>query len=401
MTKPMLLFAMLLCALLAQQAQAGYWVATMNSAPSPAVLDPDRVTHLLVTGRGSELKFLFQLSAKTRAERYLKLYPDHQIVLITHDETGAADQPNNLRRWGFRTVKSSKGTLNAAVLLRELRVFRKIATLDVYAHTSAIYGAQLGGGVNRMGPRDESYDALKTHFVDGAYAIFHGCNSGFLMAPWYAERWDIPVMGSFSSTDFERRHSDGRFYRNESWAKPAGPWSTDSSKENYRMKPDNVTYRGIWGAYKDGGLGFFKTFCARGADRRCVATMAEALASFTTTVPVKSHDDRPALRGALKEFMCPTGNRNPSKFLECAKKIDRIVAGGGADGDDPFGGRSLECDFRGCRFRMTRCSPAAPDSPELRCDLVNPASRSGTWLREVRAYAEGLRALERDGFRLR
>lgn len=388
----------LLIALVARPAFAGYVVAVKNAG----VVDHAKPTHLLVTGRGSDLKYLFQQTAAARAERYLRLSPNHQVVLITHDEAdGDREQTNMLKSLGFKVISSSDETLDAELVLKELTAFTRIATLDIYSHTSALYGAQMGGGSNRIGINDESYAVLKSRFMKGAYAILHGCNSGYYMAPFYAEQWGIPVQGSLTSTDFERRHVNGNFYRNENDAKPSGAWSSKKDTENYRMKPDNWAYHGVWGAYQAGGLGFMKTFCPGALDEACEAAMAESLMSFSGRAPANDTKSKSAMMGVLKETMCPTGQKNPQRFIECAGKIDALAAGREVD-FSPFQGHALECDFRGCQFKMEKCESAAPGSTEERCELVNLSpDRSGTWVREVQAYLRGLDILSRNGTRLR
>lgn len=387
------------CALvLSQSAGAAYFVAVKNSGG----INPSVPAHVLVTGRGMELGTLFQRSAQARSERLVQLYPNHQIVWVIHDELMNDSQPALITRFGFKILKYSPETLSPALVLQELRNVRKIASLNIYAHTSALYGAQMGGGDNRIPVRDERYAALRDRFVPGAYAIFQGCNSGFYMAPWYSKKWGIPVMGAFTATDFEQRHENGNFYRNEKAFKPDGAWETKGT-QNIRMKPDMAPYKGIWGDYKEGGLTFQKTFCPAGKmDEKCAHGMAEALLAFTARDLVTSPNDRAALISATKEFMCPTGRQNLARHLACAQQVDNIAAGKDVNENfNPFIGKALECDFNDCKFKMDNCKPAMEGSLELKCDLRNLSETSTTWAREVRAYLAGIEVMSRKGTRLK
>ena len=379
-----------------------YFVATKGSS------NP-RATHIILVGRGAELGSMFQSAAAARATRLAALYPNNQILMVVAQEGDYKTNRARLEAWGFRVRRYVDAILTPDYVEGELQNVRRVATVDMFAHTSAVYGMQMGGGDNRISAAQQHLEFLRGRFEEGAYAVLHGCNSGYHMAPMYAKMWGIPVAGSFAATEFERLHSDGQFYLYDESFKPAGPWAsvnslsfaTPISCDNgacMRMRPDNWPYEGIWGNYKEGGLGIFKFFCPATGQNSCETTMAEALVSnlFIKKVDLKSSEAD--LIDAVHEYLCPSGLKTKEGSLACISSIQKAYAENNTT-YTPFKGHSIQCDFKGCTWEW-KCKPIK-DSSELSCDIINTSRPdTDTFMKEYAAYRRGLKLFKARGPRL-
>lgn len=391
--------------LLSHSAQAAYFVAIKGTTS----LNPRVKTHIMLAGRGSELNGLFQAAAAARATRLHELYPHNQIVLIANLEGTYRENKARLEGWGFKVYRFVDRILSPDYVEGELQSLQRIATVDMFAHTSAVYGMQMGGGDNRISAASGHLEFLTGRFVEGAYAVLHGCNSGYHMAPMYAKMWGIPVAGSFSATEFEKLHSNNEFYLYEDSFKPAGPWAATNNLSFsqpipctngacMRLRPDNFPYKGIWGDYKEGGLGIFKFFCPRNSQANCELTMGEALLSnlFVKRVDFRSNESE--LLAVVHEYLCPTGQKSKDGFNNCVARTQKAY-GEGDTGYTPFHGHSIQCDFKGCTWEW-KCKPIK-DSVELSCDILNTSRRNtDTFMKEYAAYRRGIKAFKARGPRL-
>ena len=114
--------------------------------------------------------------------------------------------------------------------------------------------------MNRLSIKTIGIEKLKGHFSNDAYLFLHGCNTGFILAPFLSNLLNIPVAASLTSTDFQKLHSDGEFYLTAKGFSPNSDWA-HRNKNSYnfetscrygkclRLKPDNHPYIGYWGEY--------------------------------------------------------------------------------------------------------------------------------------------------------
>lgn len=325
--------------------------------------DANLPTHIIVAGYGNTLKNLFQQSAAARARKLNELYPKDQILLVTYNEIETELQRQKLLRWNFKVIKESSDDFDVYSLADELKPIQKIASLDIFSHSSVDAGALLGD--DYMVPYDRKLKFLKDRFLPGAFAVFFGCNSGYELAPYFSKLWNIPVFGSLTSTHFDYLHSSGQFYMLDDALKPPAPWST-INRVSYkvpascalgaclRMTPDNRPYDGHWGKY-DNGLPFYKIFCVNQAEKNCYPGIVKGVISQITTLPI---GDRPSFQDykkAAREQLCPASNKSPLE-QNCAEALIASETSSFST-YSPFLGSMIQCDLNGCDYEKN--DPAA------------------------------------------
>jgi hypothetical protein len=274
-------------------------------------------TRILVAGEGKEQDTQFQEVANGKALKYSELYPAEQVVLISKNESKFFNTNKKLlQSWGFFIQSEKKSTFSGEALIKELLKFKKITSIDFFTHGTAQYGLFLENNHNRFSVETLGIEKLRGHFSEDAYIIMHGCNTGFVLAPFLSNKLDIPVSASMTSTDFQRLHSDGEYYLTSKGYFPSSDWARKNTisfnNENscrsgkcIRLKPDNHPYVGYWGEYTDGGLPFYKFFCLNNSSEQCNRVMAKSLFSFIGTTNLKFNSSLAEYKKALVDFLCP------------------------------------------------------------------------------------------------
>lgn len=370
--------------LLISAAQAGYFTSIKNSN----MLDYNRRTHILVAGRGSELATLFQSAAASKSVKLQELYPQDQIVLLSYNELGEQQNAAKLRGWGFQIVSLNNNLFTKQRLVADLARFRKIASLELFTHTSALAGAQLEGQAYRIS-QDDDISNLRGNFTADSFIYLHGCNSGFNLAPAWSSMLEVPVAGSLTYTGFQKLHTNGEFYPYEDALKPDGEWSPVNALSFpqtrdcvgggcLRMKPDNSPYVGGWGDYNDGGgLPFYKFFCVKSSKTRCLKAMAESLFGLLGKKDFNFKSSAAEYNQLLLEFFCPISAKRPIREA-CVRDLPAAAARNQVY--NPFQGKLLTCNFRKCQFEI-RCAETAAS-----CRLFNPLPSSNAVVDEYRTY---------------
>ncbi|MEY4617270.1 MAG: hypothetical protein RJB66_2230 [Pseudomonadota bacterium] len=389
-----LLAALLFSSLFSPVAHGAYFTAylqgTKQSHSAP--------THIIVAGVGMELGMSLQWAAVSKAKRYKDLYPNHQVFLIAHREDTVNDNPvnnfNKLPAWGFRLEKSFDKLFTQKGLIDQMAQFSQIASIDLFTHNSPHYGAQLESKYYRMTPESSENNRLVGHFMDDAYAILHGCNTGFIVAPALSKTWGIPVAGTLASTGFEYLHKDGQFYFSGDGRGRAGrndvSFSEPINCENgacSRMKPANFTYDGIWGNFEGGGLNFFKFFCVKNNSSSCYRTMAKSLIS---SLSIKVIGERPSLeeyKEILFDFLCTSSSGGKFRSM-CRQNLERYHVSK-VVGKNGFQGRQVQCSFKEC-FAKVECFSFNGQLVHHTCSVKNNWNgQVDTLEREYEAYLKG------------
>jgi hypothetical protein len=380
--------------------------AYLVSALNTDKLDPNAPTHILVAGAGDDLGTQFQQVARAKALKYIELYPNEQIVLISHDEPDG-DNIALLKGWGFQLIKKDHSTFNGKSFIEEAMKFNQIATIDIFSHSSAQYGIHLDGKAHRLTINTSGVEKLKGHFTKDAYAFIHGCNSGFNLAPFLSNLWEIPVAGSMTSTNFQKLHSDGNFYLTEQGFFPNAEWATTNEKTFaqpvpctkdgtcIRLKPDNNPYIGFWGEYHDGGLPFYKFFCIKTEITQCKKIMARSMMAFNATTNISFKSSLAEFKKVLFDFLCPV---NSTKDLrgECAAALESSLTSKD-ETYNPFSQEQIECDFISCKAEI-KCDkvPLTGVNKPGTCVLSNDFGHNATTLvREYKAYLQGFAELNK------
>lgn len=282
--------------------------------------------HVIVAGHGGDLGANAMISAFVQALHLKKLYPQQLVVVyVANPESHrnlAADVPRILRNsftslGEIPVVSIGQNFSNSyrSVLLRQMDVYRQIASFHIFSHASIKYGIKIGKS-NRTDTwnafEDEALTTnLKGNFAPDAYAYIHGCNGGHVMAWWLSKSWGIPVAGSLTWAHFEvASATEGNATQRKKYV------VTDNLTSNWstmRMKSDDVLYNSPenFGTYQH-GLPMYKFFCVELDVTKCRAGMARSvLSSITQVQPDMSLNsgeqrDRDYYGRVLRESLCPT-----------------------------------------------------------------------------------------------
>ncbi len=390
------LFAFILAATFTS-ANASYHVATYNTEN----LDTNKATRLLVAGNGDDLGLLFEEVAKAKAMKYAEQYPGEQIVFIAIQEKELGSEAN-LNRYGFKIIRTESGKFDGKEFLREAMNFKKIKSLDIFSHSSAQFGIHLDGREHRLNVSTRGLEKLKSNFTPDAFVYLHGCNSGFELAPFMANAWGIPVAGSLTSTNFQKLHSDGNFYLSEEGFAPNSDWA-QTNKLSFdtevkcskgacqRLKPDNTPYVGFWGAYREGGLPFYKFFCPKSSNENCLRAMANSLLSHSLIVNLKKNSPLSEYKKAVIDFLCPISSEKDLRS-ECEAKLEEALTTKDYT-YNPFSRPQIECDFNKCKVEI-KCEKILFAPKPGTCVLSNKYDGKATTLvREFQAYLEAFKYL--------
>ncbi len=395
----MKIVAGLLVMLMCLSAQASYHVATFQTDK----IDYQAPTRLLVAGNGDDLGLQFQYVAKAKAMKYFEQNASEQIVFITIHEKELGSEWS-LKRLGFKVLRNENNTLDGKEFLKEATRFKKILSLDIFSHSSAQFGIHLDGKAHRLNVNTKSLESLKSSFTKDAYAYLHGCNSGFNLAPYLSEVWGIPVAGSLTSTNFQKLHADSNFYLSEEGLAPSSEFQ-ESNSLSYnetikckdgaciRLKPDNTPYVGFWGAYREGGLPFYKFFCAKNNEEQCQKIMAQSLLSHTLIVNLKKNSDFETYKKAVIDWLCPVSSKKDLRG-ECEAKLDEALLTQDKT-YNPFSRAQVECSFKGCKAEV-KCEKIfitglpKPGTCQLSNNTPAPAT---TLVREYAAYLSAFKYL--------
>lgn len=389
-----LLVLIALLAITLSSAHADYHVAVYKSSS----IDVNKPTRLLLAGNGDDLGLLFQEVGKAKAMKYNELNSDEQIVFVAIKEKGL-DSEASLVRYGFKVVRNERASLDGVEFVNMALAFKKILSLDIFSHSSAQFGIHLDGRENRLNTKTKGLEKLKSNFTKDAFVYLHGCNSGFNLAPFMANTWGVPVAGSMTSTNFQKLHADGNFYLSEEGFAPNSDWSetntlsydteTNCSKGAcQRLKPDNTPYVGFWGAYREGGLPFYKFFCPKNSSETCLKALANSLLSHTLIVNLKRDSSLSDYKKAVVDFLCPVSSKKDLRG-ECAAKLEEALITQDYT-YNPFSRPQVECDFNSCKVEISCDKVLFTGLPKPgTCELKNKSQGKATTLvREYKAYLD-------------
>lgn len=370
------------------------------------ILDTEKVTHVIVVGSAvKEDSDQFFQSGVSRAERYKELWPDHQVVFLSCPEVKGKSDQAVFDNFNIKVVKFVNDKFTGDKLIDELMQFNKLASLDLYGHSSP-WGFKLGkwdAAFDPMGLTKRLLN-LKRKFLPNAYVNIAGCSTGFLIAPEVSRLLELPVSGSLTSSLFERIESDGMWYK-EMDRTPENYVETNSKSFNEnllcstgactRMKASRFNYSSYWGVFKEGGLSFYKFFCnfENHNDGRCEKGMAKAILSFPSVHPVNENSTEKEFKEVAYDWLCSTA-KNKNYFKNCVNGIEAAIA----RGDMIFQthpGNELVCDFKSCKAEII-CSGKVfgsgykGGSCRLKAEINHAPS---TAARELQSILVGFRAL--------
>ena len=362
-------------------------------------LSTSKITHILTPGsaKGKESNQFFQ-SAIARGQRYLELYPDHQVVIISAPDVKRVKNVDVFSRFKVKLIKKVKEKLTGYRLLREMEVFKNIASFDFYGHSSP-WALILGSRKATLGDAtgDSNMTSIRDNFISGAYATLNSCNAGLKIAPTLSENWGIPVSGAMTGSLFEALHDDDRWYNHFLKVTVDRVRTNNISFEIdrkcndgncWRMKPMNTRYSGYWGSW-DSGLSFYKFFCNyEDKNNSCAKGMAKSLYSMPSVRALDKNAPLAEFKEVLFDHLCPTGPRMDT-FDKCVSGIEEAIS----RGDNiysPFKTNSLDCNSKKCHFDFNcKWSGGRPKSGS--CRLSAPKNNKPTvivneYLKFIKGY---------------
>jgi hypothetical protein len=392
--KTKLFFLGLLASLGISQGAFAYFVAIPHSQ-SPARYD--QPTHILVSGRGTDLGIQVQLSALGRAQLYKRNFSQNQVILISVLENGQNEAALMKAGWIFLVKNDLKLETDGAT--REILKFQKIRSLEFFGHNSPSLGTQTDGLGFRFDFRKPVVASIASHFENGAFAMIHGCNSGWMIAQALSKSWGIAVAGSFTGTRFERLHSNGHFYVYEEGKAPDNNWATFNPDLNgakcfaggcFRMRPAYSHYVGKWGNLEGPLLNHYKFFC-QASVQECETAMATSLFGFLAEKSLSPTSSLADFREVAQQYLCPV-YKDRRITEDCLQRLAQAE-----DGHGPLtfsyvvNNPQLTCDLRSCSGVMS-CG-------EHSCSIAGRLwKNSDTLAQEYLHLINGFKSLKHEGF---
>lgn len=348
-------------------------------------LDYNKATHIFVVDKAAGAGNLFFTNVLFKAERLKQFFPDRQYVfLYTRDFYDHRDN-ERIAVHDLHIVEDVMEKVDKAEkLLRLLERFQKIASIDFSTHSTAW---DIGYFILRA--NSPGVVELRDNFIeDQAYVVFHGCNTGYRFAWQMSELWKVPTFGALTGTDFQYQSTLGEWWFNNPGQYPEGTqWKWNRGLRWSQMRPQNAPYRGKWGSYEGGWLGFYKHFCRfEGSDNHCYKAMALNLLASGVSLqsPLKVGEEE--YRRQAKEFLCPTRSVGSVKE-ECFAALNRAeITGERVYTPSPWNGNTAFCHKTHCEVDIVRrdgyLKVIATDNPE-----------PTTMVDEYLAYLKGYKVL--------
>ena len=385
--------------LLSSQAQA-WMIASWGDAK---YIDRTARTHILLAAKGKELGYMFVHAARMTAVRIKEANPKDQVVLIAVEERSVSkedetpDFEGNKKRVeadGFVVRHQLKSEFDIDSMVSQMDTFKQIASLHVFSHSTPQFGALIEGKWNRIevdGANDKRFVRLRDNLTKDAYAYFHGCNSGFMLAPMMSRVLGIPVAGSLTSTEFEIWGSEKTWESTSKFARPEGfkragvHRSVKSGKpvachdDNcLRMRPIVNAYSGYWSKAYQAGLPIYKVFCVGKSPEACKLGMLKAAMHTPSVVNLTKESSFEDYKQVVNDIFCPT-DKSGKLRAECLQALENPQANREYA---PFKKKTISCDGNGCKFKFT-CGSLGAFFVRDSCDIeLTSSSRSTTYMDE-------------------
>lgn len=355
----------------------------------------DRPTHILLSGLGTNLGTLPQLSALGKALRYRSLFPERQVILISVFENNRNQA--SLKAQGFEFLVNNYFALNTRMALGQLLKFSRIQSLEIFGHNAPDSGTQTDGPGQRFDPNYPGLSKLKSKFTSDSYALIHGCNSGWIIAPQLSTLWGIAVAGAFTGTRFERLHSDGHFYVYQNDKAPDGNWAEKNIDGQscqaggcVRMRPMYSPYDGDWGDFSPSPLvNFYKFFCTQNSMEDCEKRMALSLLAFVSDKHVSANHSLEEFKDQVKSFLCPV-YADRKITLQCFEALEQSLRGGSKTVHFTVNQKQLACNLKACNVRLN-CSSEMCSVERVNAGAPEPAM---TLVEEFNHYLNGFLKLQ-------
>lgn len=363
-------------------------------------IDSTKPTHIFMAGNPENLGELFLYSVLTKSQTIKEKYPENQIIIVGRNQDKAF-----IARSGFKIHDSNISLLKSKALGKAFDLTQNIRSIDIYGHSNAVEGIIVDKNVllvSALSEDDIVWDKLSSKLSQDSYIMIHGCNAGVKMAPDLAKKLNIAVLAALTGSDFQK------IYSNKFWTQdfnvplelqsPSNRLSLIEEKEckkGYctRMKPDNSSYKGVWGDWSEGGYPAYKIFCGSNNGTTCKKGALEAIISFPSTIPAAQVKTLDQFKEVATDFLCPFES-NPEKQAECKNSLEKSLTDEAISTYSPFRGTTLSCDFVKC-FAHFKCGAIASSFNPGKCKLTNekPGANS-TFTNEYKFLVEAF--LQKD-----
>lgn len=312
---------------------AGTWSSLARAyfiASEPTQLQAGVPTDVFVAGFGNDQGTQFLKSALLAAKVSRDRFPQRQRVIISAVNESFEHEKNLLIDAGFGFRKADQDSLEKHRLVLALKYLKApVTSLQFYGHANTYNGFRLQSKSDRLDQTDVEFAEIGEVLAPNAFAIFHSCNSGWLLAPAAAKKWRRPVFGSFSSADFQEMMSDGNWYYHDEGMYPQHlarignttriiqPVTECTSRQCLRLKPVNSSYVDDFGKFEK-GLGFYKVFSP--TENLIPQSLIHLTLLTPSVTPLSMQSSREDLQEAVIDWMCPS-DKSGTKRTACAEAV--------------------------------------------------------------------------------
>ncbi len=187
-------------------------VAQKPAGAEPMTWNRERKTHIIFASKG----LMFSAVGYQQAQVFAKLYPQDQILFISNlpsSENYKTTKQKQLKKQGFQIVDENSMLITSEVFISTiLRHTNHIQTLSIIGHNGVDKGPWLEDGDNRLDfKNDKLMGQLKSAFSPDGWVRLQGCNSGWNVARYLGQSWNVPVIASFTSTSFYYLNQNGQY----------------------------------------------------------------------------------------------------------------------------------------------------------------------------------------------
>lgn len=330
--------------------------------------NPSRPTHVIIAAKG----LAFASVGYQQFKIYQELYPENQFLFITNLPAPGPYRnvkQDTLNRLGFAITEESSTLLDTKKLIQILKSStRNIRSLDIIGHNGVVLGPWLENDKLRMDFKNVALmSQLRPLFGKNAWARISGCNSGWYVAPALSEAWQIPVLGSFTSTGFYYLNTQGDYELFDSIdggqaSDNVHPAKYDNSFETpqkctegtcFTLKPEAAPYHlHVHKSPQAAWLPFVKPVCAKAiASARCQAAQAEAIIASIAPFARKEVLQNPEIFESMVYHSICGSYSKASGQADCTRKMKEAYEN--KVSYFPYSlGTQLKCSgIRGCSFR--------------------------------------------------
>ncbi len=375
------------------------WAAYFQADLPSANANPALGVHLVITGKGMEVGDQWLRAGHTQALLFNSRKNHGNVRYIGAIEN--SESLSLLKKWGYQNIQVFNQTYTGPLLVKQILLNAKVASIDFIGHNGALLGFVLENYENRFFTDDaKALAPLAKRMSADSFVRVVGCNTGWTLAPLLAQVLKVPVAGTFTFSDIENLYNDREWYYHDTGRFPQGesilkqndlsfytPISCVADGGCTRLKPVRINYQGKHGNYT-GTVPFLKFFCGALATPDCFRRMALSTTYLVGNVALLDTPTPSQFANLLADHFCPS-YVNAQRKSECVQGIlnhvdeKKSLASTYTTADGP----SLTCDFQKCAAKVNCTSGTCVMEGQL------GAKASTVFVDELNAYMKGYRLL--------